>query len=193
MAFRNSVDQLLVSPAGAKAAAVLFEALLDFRVCGARTLEIAFVHYHDICEVEHHDLLQLQPASVIRIHHQHGRIDYSVLLKRHRLLASAHRLDDDVIEIRPRQKSQAIMRCARESASLPTRCYASHEHAVILRIDHCGAIAKQRAFANNAGIMGQDRNPPIRISVEKPQDELVNQRGFSCAARPSETDDTTSP
>ena len=34
--------------------------------------------------------------------------------------------------------------------------------------------------------MGQDRNPPIRILVEKPQDELVNQRGLSRAARTGE-------
>ncbi len=45
---------------------VLLETLLDFRVRGARALEVALVHHHDVGEIEHDDLLQLQPAAVIR-------------------------------------------------------------------------------------------------------------------------------
>jgi hypothetical protein len=73
--FCNGIDQLLVSPACAKATAgrpVLFETLLDFRMRSARALEIALVDHHNVSQVEHHDLLQLQPAAVIGIHHEHG-------------------------------------------------------------------------------------------------------------------------
>ena len=63
MPFCNGIDELLVS-------AVLFEALLNFRMRGARSLKIALVHYHDIRQIEHHDLLLLQPAAVIGIHYQ---------------------------------------------------------------------------------------------------------------------------
>ena len=93
MPFCNRIDEVLAS-------LVLLETLLDFSVRGACALEIALVHDYDVGQIEHNDLLQLQPAAVIRIHHQHGRIDNSVFLKRHRLLTGAHRLDDDVIEIR---------------------------------------------------------------------------------------------
>ena len=65
MALCYGIDKLL-------APAVLFEALLDFRVRGARALKITFVHHHNVGQIKHHDFLQLQPASVIRIHHQDG-------------------------------------------------------------------------------------------------------------------------
>ncbi len=44
-------------------------------------------------EIEHHDLLQLQPAAVIGVHHQHRKIDNSIFLKRHRFLSRADRFD----------------------------------------------------------------------------------------------------
>ena len=65
MPFCNRVDQLLV-------AAVLFQALFDLGMRRAGALEIAFVHHHNVGEIEHNDLLQLQPASVIRVHHENG-------------------------------------------------------------------------------------------------------------------------
>ena len=61
----DGVNQLLPTT-------VLFQALFDFAVGGASALKIALVHYHDLGQIEHHDLLQLQPAAIIRIHHQHG-------------------------------------------------------------------------------------------------------------------------
>src|SRR5437867_11529497 len=47
----NRIDQLLV-------VAVLFEALFDFRMRRACTLQIALVHHHNVSEIEHDDLLQ---------------------------------------------------------------------------------------------------------------------------------------
>ena len=37
--------------------------------------------------------------------------------------------------------------------------------------------------------MRQNRDPALRISIQKPQDKFVDQRCFSRAARPGETDD----
>ncbi len=50
MPFRDRVNQPLI-------AAILLEALLDLRVGGARALEIALVHDHDVGQIEHDDLL----------------------------------------------------------------------------------------------------------------------------------------
>ena len=62
MPFRDRVNEPLI-------AAILLEALLDLRVGSARALEIALVHDDDVSQIEHDDLLQLQPTSVIRVHH----------------------------------------------------------------------------------------------------------------------------
>ena len=104
-------------------------------------------------------------------------------------MARADRLDNDVIEIRLGQQRQAIVRRGRESAGLSARGHAAHEYTIILRIDHRGAIAEQRAFADYAGVVRQNRDAPLGISIEKPENEFINQRCFSRAARPGETDD----
>ena len=93
MPFCHRDDQPLITP-------VLLQALFDFRVRRTGALKIAFVHHHDIGKIEHHDFLQLQPAAVIRVHYQYSLIDHAIVLKRHRLLASAHRFNDHVIERR---------------------------------------------------------------------------------------------
>ena len=182
MPFCNCVNELLIAP-------VLFQTLFDFGVRGAGALEIALVHDHDVGQIEHDDLLQLQPAAVIGIHHQHGKIDNSIFLERHRLLAGADRLDDDVIEFRFREQREAIMRRRRKSAGLPTRGHAAHEDTIVLRVDHGGAIAQQCAFANNARIMRQNRDSPLWILIQETQYQFIDQRRFSRAAWPGETDD----
>ena len=50
MPFRDRVNEPLI-------AAILLEALLDLRVGGTRALEIAFVHYNDVGQIEHDYLL----------------------------------------------------------------------------------------------------------------------------------------
>ena len=77
MPFCDCVDQSLVAP-------VLFQALFDLGMRRAGALQIAFVHDHNVGEIEHDDLLQLQTAAIIGVHYQHGKIDNSILLKRHR-------------------------------------------------------------------------------------------------------------
>jgi hypothetical protein len=62
MPFCDRINELLIAP-------VLFETLFDFGVRGAGSLKIALVHHHNVREIEHDDLLQLQPAAVIGIHH----------------------------------------------------------------------------------------------------------------------------
>ena len=106
MTFRDGVQQTLLP-------AILFEALFDFGVRGLRSLQIAFIHDHDVGQVEHDDLLQLQTAPVIRVHHQHRLIDNSIFLKRHRFLTGADSFDDDIIESRPREQREAVVRCGR--------------------------------------------------------------------------------
>jgi len=168
MALCNGVNELLVP-------SVLLETLFNLRMRCASALEIALVHHDDVGEVEHHDLLQLQPAAVIRIHHQHRQIDNSIFSKRHRLLACADCLDDDVIEIGPREQREAIVCGGRKATGLAARRHAPHEHAIVLGIDHGGAIAKQGSFANDTGIVRQNRDASFRISIQKTQHQLINQ------------------
>ena len=89
----------------------LLEALFDLGVRGARALKITLVHHHDVSQIEHDDLLQLQPAPVIRIHHQDGKIDNPIFPKRHRFLPGADRFDNHIIEIGLRQQGETIMGC----------------------------------------------------------------------------------
>jgi hypothetical protein len=91
MTFCDGVDKLL-------AAAILLETLLDFTMGSPRPLQIAFIYHDDIGEIEHDDLLQLQSAAVIGIHHQHGEIDDTVGLERHRFLSRPDGFDNDIIE-----------------------------------------------------------------------------------------------
>ena len=146
MAFCHRVDELLVTT-------VLFETLFDFRVRRAGALKIALVHHHDVGQIKHRDLLQLEPAAIVRIHHQHGLINNPMFLKRHCLLAGAYGLDDDVVEIRASEQREAIVRCRRKSAGLSTGGHAAHEHAIVLRVDHGGPIAQQCAFADYTRIV----------------------------------------
>ena len=94
MPFRYGVDQSLI-------AAVLFEALFDFSMCRARSLEIAFVYHYDIGKIEHDDFLQLQSASVIGVHYKYRLMDDAIFLKWHGFLASPYSFDNHVIESRP--------------------------------------------------------------------------------------------
>src|SRR5260370_42560169 len=71
-------------------------------------------------------------------------------------------------------------------ARLSAGGHAAHEHAIILRIDHRCAIAQQRAFADYAGVVPQNRDSALWIVIQKPQHELVDQRRLSRAARPGE-------
>src|SRR2546421_4943905 len=87
------------------------------------------------------------------IHHQHGPIHSSVFLKWHRFLTSADRLNNDVVKIRLSEQRETIVRCRRESARLSAGGHAAHEDAIVLRVNHGGAIAQQRALADHAGIM----------------------------------------
>ena len=103
MPFCDGVDEPLRAP-------ILFQTLFDLRVRGAGALEIALVHHHDVGEIEHDDLLQLQPAAIIGIHYKNGQIDNSIFLKRHRFLPGADRLDNDVVKIRSPEQREAIMR-----------------------------------------------------------------------------------
>ena len=98
MPFCNGIDQALITP-------VLFQALLDFGMRGPSALKIAFVDHHGIGKIEHHDFLQLQPASVIGVHHQDGRVDNAILLERHRFLTGANGFNDHVIK--PRSPNNA--------------------------------------------------------------------------------------
>src|SRR6266542_903037 len=145
MSFCNGVDQPLITP-------VLFQTLFDFGVRSAGALEIAFVYHHGISKIEHYDFLQLQSAAVVGVHHQNSRIDNAIFLKRHRLLAGADGFYDYVIEPRPSEQRQTIVRGGRKPASLSTCGHAAHEYAIILRIDHRGPIAQQRSLANYARI-----------------------------------------
>ncbi len=104
MPFGNRVDESLRAP-------VLLETLLDLGVGGACALQIALVHHYDVGEVEHHNLLQLQPAAVIGVHHQHRKIDNAIFLKRHRFLPRTDRFDDHIIEIRLREEGETIVSC----------------------------------------------------------------------------------
>ena len=99
MTLGDARDQLL-------GAAVLLETLLDLENSRASTGLIGLVHHHDIGQIEHDDLLQLQSRTIIRIHDQHSHIDDPVFLKRHRFLTRADRLYDDVIETGTDQFSQ---------------------------------------------------------------------------------------
>ena len=103
MPFCDGIDELLITP-------VLFQTLFDFGVRGSGALKIAFVYHHDVGKIEHHDFLQLQSATVIRIHHQDGLIYNAILLERHRFLSGANGLDDDIIETRSSEEGQAIVR-----------------------------------------------------------------------------------
>ena len=111
------------------------------------------------------------------------------MLKWHRFLAGADRFDNDVVELRLRKQRETIMGCRRKSAGLPTCGHAAHEDTIILRVDHSGAIAQQCAFADNARIMRQNRDPPFWILIQKTQHQLIDQRRFSRAAWPGETND----
>src|SRR3954453_1028684 len=97
-----------------------------------------------------------------------------IFLKWHRLLSGADRLDNDVIEIRLRQQRQTIVRRGRKSARLSPGGHAAHEYTIILRIDHRGAVAEQRAFSDYAGVVRQNRASALRIAMEKPHHELID-------------------
>ena len=101
MPLGHSIDQPLGPP-------ILLEPLLDFRVCGPGSLKIAFIHNDDVGQIEHHNLLQLQSAAVVRIHHQDGLIDYSIFLERHRFLTCADSFDDHIIKARLGEKSRLV-------------------------------------------------------------------------------------
>src|SRR5439155_6258935 len=58
-------------------------------VCAVRARWRSLLFTTTMSEVEHDDLLQLQPATVIRVHHEHGFTHNPILLKRHCLLSGA--------------------------------------------------------------------------------------------------------
>jgi len=84
--------------------------------------------------------LQLQTAAVIWVHHQHGFL-HEFVLERHRFLARADGLDDHVIKIGARQKLETCAGRGRQPTRLPARRHTAHENAVVLRVDHRGAVA----------------------------------------------------
>ena len=135
MPFCNGIDQALITP-------VLFQALLDFGMRGPSALKIAFVDHHGIGKIEHHDFLQLQPASVIGVHHQDGRVDNAILLERHRFLTGANGFNDHVIKPRTGKQCQTIVCSGRKPPGLSTCGHAAHEHTIVLGIDHRGPIAQ---------------------------------------------------
>ena len=160
MPFGNGVHQLLGSP-------VLFETLLDFGVRGACALEIAFVHHHNVSEVEHYDFLQLQrcrnpDSSPAPSHRQFHSFEMALPPGRCRCL------NDDILEIRLRQQRQAIVRRGGESTGLAARGHllrmytrSSCELIIVAR-----GIAEQRAFADYAGVVRQNRDASRGISIE---------------------------
>src|SRR5437588_10820782 len=100
MTFRDGVDEPL-------ATAILLEALLDFRVRSAGAMPVTLVHDNHVGEVEHDDFLQLQAAAVIRVHHQHGKIDNSIFLKRHCFLTSSDGFNENVVETKSSEQREA--------------------------------------------------------------------------------------
>ena len=88
-----------------------------------------------------------------------------------------------------REQRETIMRCGRKSAGLSARGHAAHEHAIVLRVDHGGAIAQQCAFADHARIVRQNRDSCLWISIQKTQHQLINQRRFARAAGSGEAND----
>src|SRR5207249_9122744 len=103
MTFGNRVDQLLM-------AAILPEPLLDFSMRRSSALEIALVHHHHVSQIEHHDFLQLQPATIIRVHHQNGKSDNPISSEGHSFLSGPDCFDKDVIKSRTGKEREAITR-----------------------------------------------------------------------------------
>ena len=181
MPFCHGIEEPLRAP-------ILLESLLDFSVGSPCPLKIALVHDDNVGQVEHDDFLQLQTAAVIGIHHQDGLIDDSILLKRHRFLTSPDRFDDYVVESGVREESEAILRRRRESAGLSAGGHASHEYTIVLRINHGRAVAKQRALADHARIVRQNRDARLFVFVQKSEDQFIDQSRLSRSARSGKTD-----
>ena len=74
-----------------------------------RAVLITLIHDDDVREVQHYDFLQLQPRTIIGIHHEHCLVN-EFALERHRFLPSANRLNDDVVEAALSQELKAIFR-----------------------------------------------------------------------------------
>ena len=129
---------------------------------------IALVHDNNIRQVEHDNFLELQARTVVGVHNEHGLVDQFVL-KGHRFLAGADRLDNHVIEAALGQELKAIFRRGRQTAGLPARRHAAHENAIVLRIDHGSAIAEQRARSDNARVVRENRYPCFWFALEQPQ------------------------
>ena len=98
-------------------ALVLRQSVFDFGQRGLGPFQISFVHHHDVGDIEHDNLLQLQARPVIGIHDQYGLIDQFVA-KGQCFLTGTNRLDDDVIEFGTRQQLQAAFGRRRKSSSL---------------------------------------------------------------------------
>src|SRR5688500_4882474 len=65
--------------------------------CRPRPGPVRLVHHHDVRHVEHRDLLELEPAAVLRAHDQH-RPGNEVLVEGHGLLPNPDGFHDDQVE-----------------------------------------------------------------------------------------------
>src|SRR5207253_2188710 len=87
------------------------------------------------------------------------------------------------------QEANGALGAAGEAAGVAAGSDAAHEDAIVLGIDHRGAVAEKRAFVGETGVVGEDGDARFAVGLEDAEDELVDEGCFAGAAGAGDADD----
>ena len=157
--------------------------LIDGRL---RTGHISLIHDDHISHLEHHNLLQLQSGTIPWRHDEHRHINRSAN-KRHRLLSNADCLDDQKVKWDRLENLKASLCFLGHATGSAVRGKRPHEHAVILRGNHRGAIPKQGPLAKNTRIVRQDRHSRCGVCLQVSPHQFVDECCLASTAGAGDT------
>ena len=90
MAFGDGADDALATMVGG-------HATLNLVGSGSCRRQVGFVDHNNVRNIQHGNLLKLEPTAIIGAHYQHGFV-HEFAIKGHRLLTDAYRFDQNHIE-----------------------------------------------------------------------------------------------
>ncbi len=139
--------------------------------------------------------MQLEGAAIFGCHHDDGFVDQT-MMEGEGLLTDANGFHEYQIEAATIgvgcglfENFQASAGGGGKTAGLAARGETAHEDAVILGVDHRGAVAKQCAFADDAGIVRENGDAGGGMGGEVTQYEFIHKSGFAGATGAGDAND----
>ena len=118
-------------------------------------------------DVEHDDLLELEPAAVVGAHHEDGRSTSPSPngMASCPMPTVSTKIDVEAAAVDAGARGMRLASRGESPPAWPRVREAAHEDAVVLRVDHRGAVAEQRAVADDARVVREDRDAHDRVGT----------------------------